>query len=137
MKDEFEKIREKDRVVLEHINQGRDDVQKITEETTLENHHVSYSFEKMEELDLVQVSRPNKMVERVVNGQKRVFQHPKKAELTDMGVRFVEESDSEGVTEYEDMSHGELVDRVRELEEEVGELKEAFRLFKKQIQQKM
>ena len=73
MKEEFEKIRDKDRVVLEHIEEGQDDVQKITEQTTLENHHVSYSFEKLEGLGFVTVKKPDKMVERVVDGQKRVF----------------------------------------------------------------
>lgn len=135
--EEFEEVREKDHVVLEYIEEGFDDVQKITEETTLENHHVSYSFEKLEELGLVTVSKPDRMVERVIDGQKRVFQHPKQAEVTDEGLRYLEESGSEDVTEYEDLSHGELVERVRTLEEEVEEVKESFRLFKKQIQQKM
>ena len=137
MKEEFEKIRDKDRVVLEHIEEGQDDVQKITEQTTLENHHVSYSFEKLEGLGFVTVKKPDKMVERVVDGQKRVFQHPKKAKLTEKALQYLEESESENVTEYEDLSHGQLVERVRTLEQEVEEVKEAFRLFKKQIQQKM
>jgi len=135
--EEFEKVREKDHVVLGYVDDGYDDVQKITAETTLENHHVSYSFEKLEELGLVTVSKPDRMVERVVDGQKRVFQHPKQAELTDKGLRYLEESESEDVTEYEDLSHGELVDRVKTIEEDVEELKEAFRLFKKQVQKKM
>lgn len=137
MKDEFEKVRDKDRVVLEHIEEGRNDVQKITEQTTLENHHVSYSFEKLEDLGFVAVQKPDKMVERVVNGQKRVFQHPKKAELTGKALEYLEKAESENITEYEDLSHGELVQRVRNLEQELDEVKEAFRLFKKQIQQKM
>lgn len=137
MSEEFQEIRDKDHVVLSHIEEGRDDVQKITAETTLENHHVSYSFEKLEDLGLLTVEKPDKMVERVVDGQKRVFQHPKQAELTEKGLQYLEESESEDVTEYEDVSHGELVERVGDLEDELEELKEAFRLFKKQIQQKM
>lgn len=137
MSEEFQEIRDKDHVVLSHIEEGRDDVQKITAETTLENHHVSYSFEKLEGLGLLTVEKPDKMVERVVDGQKRVFQHPKQAELTEKGLQYLEESQSEDVTEYEDVSHGEIVERVGDLEDELEELKEAFRLFKKQIQQKM
>ena len=133
----FDQVRDKDHVVLQHVEDGRDDVQKITAETTLENHHVSYSFDKLGDLGLVSVDKPDKMVERVVDGQKRVFQHPKQAELTDEGREYLEESDSEDVTEYEDMSHGELVERVVDLEQDVDELKESFRLFKKQIQQKI
>ncbi|WP_049937261.1 hypothetical protein [Haloplanus natans] len=137
MSEEFQEIRDKDHVVLSHIEEGRDDVQKITEETTLENHHVSYSFEKLEDLGLLTVEKPDKMVERVVAGQKRVFQHPKQAELTEKGLQYLEESQSENVTEYEDVSHGELVERVGDLEDQVDQLKESFRLFKKQIQQKL
>jgi len=77
------------------------------------------------------------MVERVIDGQKRVFQHPKGAELTDNGLRYLEASELEDVTEYDDLSHGELVDRVIALVGEVNELKESFRLFKKQIQKKI
>jgi predicted transcriptional regulator len=134
---EFEEIRDKDHVVLQKIEEGLDDVQKITEETTLENHHVSYSFEKLEQQGLITVEKPDQMVERVVDGQKRVFQHPKQAELMDKGLQYLEESESEDVTEYEGLSHDELVERVITVEEDLDELKEAFKLFKKQIQKKI
>jgi predicted transcriptional regulator len=135
--EEFEKIRDKDHVVLQHIEEGREDVQKITSETTLENHHVSYCFEKLEEQGLITVEKPDKMVERVVDGQKRVFQHPKQAELTDKGLQYLEESETDTEIGYEDMTHSKLVEKVNELEREVEDLKEAFRVFKKQIQQRM
>ena len=138
MSDTIDQIREKDKVVLRLIAQGQDDVQKITAETTLQNHHVSYSFDKMEKLGLIQVSKPDQMIERVVNGQKRVFQHPKQAELTSEGSKIVEGLDQDETgSGYEDMSHSELVETVRELEEEVEDVKQSFRLFKKQIQQKL
>jgi len=41
------------------------------------------------------------------------------------------------VTEYEGLSHDELVERVITVEEDLDELKEAFKLFKKQIQKKI
>ena len=133
----FEEIRDKDHLVLQHIKKGLNDTQKITAETTLENHHVSYCFEKLEELGLITVEKPDTMIERIVDGQKRVFQHPKQAELTEKGLQYLENSDSEKVTEYEDLSHGELVEKVKAVEEDVKELEEAFKLFKKQIQNKL
>jgi predicted transcriptional regulator len=50
-----EKLRDKDRAVLKCIQEGIDDVQKITAETTLENHYVTYAFQKLEEPGLIQV----------------------------------------------------------------------------------
>ena len=49
---------DKDHLVLQQVEQGNDDVQKITSATILENHHVTYAFEKLEELGLLQVSNP-------------------------------------------------------------------------------
>ncbi|ADE02803.1 hypothetical protein [Haloferax volcanii] len=135
--EEFEEIRDKDHVVLKHIEKGLDDVQKITAETTLENHHVSYCFEKLEDLGLITVEKPDKMVERVIDGQKRVFQHPKEAKLTGKAHRYLEQSEPESMTEYEDLSHREVVERVKTVEDELEELKGSFRLFKKQIQKKI
>jgi len=136
-KEEFEQLRDKDHVVLQHIEEGLDDVQKITSETTLENHHVSYCFEKLGDLGLITVEKPDMMVERIVDGQKRVFQHPKQAELTKKGLRYLEKTESEDTTEYEDLSHNELVERMKAVEEDVEDLKEAFQVFKKQIQQRL
>lgn len=41
------------------------------------------------------------------------------------------------MTEYEDLSHREVVERVKTVEDELEELKGSFRLFKKQIQKKI
>lgn len=135
--EEFEQIRDKDHVVLKHLEEGLDDVQKITEETTLENHHVSYCFEKLEEQGLITVEKPDTMVERVVNGQKRVFQHPKEAELTEKGLRYLEDSDPEDVTEYEDLSYGELVKKVRRLETDVSNLQDSLEAFRRQVKENL
>ena len=131
--DEFEQLRDKDHVVLQHIKEGREDVQKITAETTLENHHISYCFEKLGDLGLITVEKPNTMVERIVEGQKRVFQHPKQAELTEKGLRYLEETESENGTEYEDLSYGDLVKKVRRLETDVSSLQDSLEAFRKQV----
>jgi len=79
---DLEDLRETDRTVLNCIKDGKDDIHKITSTTGLPNHKVNYSFKKLEEQGLIQVQQPEQPVERMVNGQKRVFQ-VKKAELTD------------------------------------------------------
>jgi len=72
-----DELRDKEHVILQQISSGNDDIQKITSATTLENHHATYAFEKLKEHGLLTVSKPEGTVERVIDGQKRVFQHPK------------------------------------------------------------
>lgn len=127
-------LREEDHLILKQIQEGNDDVQKITSATTLENHQVTYSFQKLEGEDLIQISRPDKMVERVINGQKRVFQHPKTAELTDKGRKLIEESSQSDLSQYQDLSRQELVQRVHELDQRVDDLEQSFEIFRKQVQ---
>jgi len=126
-------LRDKDRVVLQQIKSGNDDVQKITAATTLENHHVTYAFEKLEQNGLIRVEKPDGMVERVINGQKRVFQAPKQAELTDKGRERLERAE-EDVGEYEDLGHRELVEKIHQLEEQIEEMKASVKLFREQVQ---
>jgi len=126
-------LRDKDRVVLHHIKEGRDDVQKITEATTLENHEVNYCFQKLEEIGLIEVEKPDGMVERVVDGQKRVFEAPKKAKMASEKVEQYLDG-SEEVDRYIMLSRGELSRRVCELEQDIDELQQSLRIIKKQIQ---
>ena len=130
-----EKLRDKDHAILQQIGQGQDDVQKITSNTTLENHHVSYSFEKLEQLGLIEVEKPDEMVERVVDGQKRVFQHPKQARLTDKARKHLKESKTLEVTDYSDMNLNELVEKVYELENRVDQLEQRLEMVRRQVQQ--
>jgi predicted transcriptional regulator len=130
-------LRDKEQIILQQIQSGNDDVQKITSTTTLENHHVTYAFQKLEELDLLEVSKPEGTVERVINGQKRVFQHPKQAELTHKGQQYLEETDREDLNEYKNLSHRELVEKVHSLESRLGELEGKFEVFRDQVQQRL
>jgi predicted transcriptional regulator len=129
-------LREKDRVVLTCIGNGKDDVQKITAATTLENHHVTYAFEKLEEQGLIHVEKPDGMVEREIDGQKRVFQAPKQAELTDKGRERLEQ-EAEDLDQYENLTHRELVEKVHRLEDQVEDLKRRLNTFRNQIQRKL
>lgn len=126
-------LRDKERLVLTQIEQDNDDVQKITEATTLENHHVTYAFQKLEDLGLVKVSKPEGRVERVIDGQKRVFQHPKQAELTEKGEQYLENTEQEDLDEYENLSHEELVEKTQELENRVDELENKIKTIRDQF----
>jgi predicted transcriptional regulator len=127
-------LRDKDHVILEKISEGLDDTQKITSETTLQNHEIRYSLKKLQDKGLIELEKPDDMVERVINGQKRVFQAPLQAEPTEKGLQTLNEQNQEGLEKYEDLTHGELVEKVRDLEDEVDKMRESFRLLKRQIQ---
>ncbi|WP_159903616.1 hypothetical protein [Salinirussus salinus] len=130
-------LRDKEQIILQQIDSGNDDVQKITSATTLENHHVTYAFEKLEQHGLLTVSKPDGTVERVIEGQKRVFQHPKQAELTDKGEQHLEQADTEPLDEYENLSHRELVEKTHRLETQIEELEQKFNTFREQVHREL
>jgi len=129
MSDELP-LRDKDQVVLQKIRDGHDDIQKITSTTTLENHEVNYCFTKLEDLNLITVEKPDGYIKRVVDGQRRVFEAPKKAELTRKGRSSMSEND---VQRYQNMELNELVERVQELENQVDQLQKSLDMFKRQV----
>jgi predicted transcriptional regulator len=129
-----EDLRDKDKIVLQAVQEGNDDIQKITEKTILENHEANYCFSKLEDLDLLKVSKPEGTVERIIDGQKRVFQHPKQAELTEQGEQYLEQSETQELDEYENLSHRELVEKTHELERRVENLEKKFEVFRDQVQ---
>ena len=130
-------LRDKEKLILQQIQDGNNDVQKITSATTLENHHVTYAFQKLEEHGLLEVSKPEGTVERIIEGQKRVFQHPKQAELTNQGKQYLEETEQEDLAEFEDLSHNELLEKVHKLEAQIDELERKFKIFREQIQREL
>lgn len=131
------KLRDIDQAVLHHIVEGHNDTQKITAETTLKTHRIRYSLKKLEKQGLITVKQPDRMVERVVDGQKRVFQHPKKAELTDKGLQKTEELNQKNLEAFENMSHKEMVKRIQSLENDIDKLQRSFKAFRKQVKQKI
>jgi predicted transcriptional regulator len=127
-------LRDKDHAVLHQIHNGNTDIQQITEATTLTNREVNYAFQKLATQDLIQVHKPDGMIERVVNGQKRVFQHPKQAQLTTKGEQSLTEHPPQT---YDDMTHEELVQKVRDLENEVESLRNSLETFREQVQKRL
>jgi predicted transcriptional regulator len=130
-------LRDIDQTILHHIQNGHNDTQKITSKTTIKTHRVRYSLEKLQQQGLITVEQPDQMVERVVDGQKRVFQHPKQAQLTDKGHQYLKQSDKEDLKTYQDMSHKELVKNFRELDKKVDQLERSMKAFRRQIQGKL
>lgn len=132
-----EHLREKDKTVLQHIEKGDRDIQQITSATTLENHEVNYCFTKLSDLDLITVEKPEGMVERIIDGQKRVFEAPKQAQLTESGQHLLTQQLDECTDKYRDLSHEELVQQVHQLQEQVNQLQSSLRTFKQQVQRKL
>jgi hypothetical protein len=130
-------LRDKEHLILQQIQNGNDDVQKITAATTLENHHVTYAFDKLEGLDLLEISKPEGTVERIINGQKRVFQHPKQATLTDKAKQYLKNSEQQDLDKYQNLSHRELVKKTQELENRVEELENKFEIFRQQVMDRL
>lgn len=128
-----EELREKDLEVLRQIADGNNDVQRITSATTLKNHEVNYCFTKLQNLDLIQVEKPSGRVTREINGQKRNFQAPKQAELTDKGRQHLKLSVQVDLNEYENLSHSELVEKIHELERRFEDLERKFEVFRIQV----
>ncbi|WP_193310471.1 hypothetical protein [Halorubrum halophilum] len=116
MTETMDKLRDKDKIVLQAVHEGNDDIQKITETTTLENHEVNYCFSKLEDLNLIHVEKPDGYTTCNINGQKRVFQTPKQANLTNRAEKYLEDSDRENLEEYENLGRKELVQKVHRLE---------------------
>ncbi|WP_418285920.1 hypothetical protein [Halorubrum sp. DTA46] len=134
MTDPDEDLRDKDQAVLEAIRTGEDDIQKITETTTLENHEVNYCFTKLEDLGLIHVEKPDGYTTRRINGQKRVFQTPKQAHLTQKGEQYLEHIEREDVEQYENLSRKELVEKVHRLDNQMQKLESTVQSFRKQVQ---
>ena len=129
-----EDLRDKDEIVLHAIQNGEDDIQKITETTILENHEANYCFTKLEELNLIDIEKNTGYTTRNINGQKRVFQTPKQANLTNRAEKYLENTDREDPDEYENLSRKELVERTHELENRIEELEKKFEVFRGQVQ---
>jgi predicted transcriptional regulator len=133
MTDPKDRLRDKDRVVLQAISNDQDDIQKITAATTLENHEVNYCFTKLKDLNLIQIEKPSGYTTRVINGQKRTFKTPKKAQITEKGGQaLLKPSNSK---EFKRLSDREISQKINSLENRMDSLESQFRTLKTQIQQ--
>ncbi|MFC5133499.1 MULTISPECIES: hypothetical protein [Haloferacaceae] len=136
MSNTEEPLREKDRAVLACIRDGDNDVQQIKAATTLSKREVNYSFEKLEDLDFIEVSRPDGQVERIIDGQKRVFDTPKEATLTEQAIQYLQAANQDS-NRYQNLSRDELVDKIHDLEARIDRLENGFESFRQQVLQKL
>jgi len=130
-------LREIDQAVLEAVEQGYDDAHKIKMNTVYSNNRIGYSLEKLEDQGLLVLEKPEGMVERSVEGQKRVFKAPVEAELTKEGEQHLQKSERAVLESYEDMDREELVETVRSLESRVDTLERSLETFRKQVFEKL
>lgn len=132
----FQKVREKDAAVLGCIENGENDIQLITSATTLSNSEVNYSFRKLENLELIEVEKPEGTVDRVVNGTRQVFEAPKQAVLTELGERYLHQAETDAEN-YHSLDKEDLTEKVRELETQVEDLQTQLKMFQSQVQEKL
>lgn len=125
------RLRAKDEAVLRAIKDGNNDIQQVTEATTLENHEANYCFTKLEKLGLIHIEKQDGYTTRIINGQKRTFKAPKQAHLTEIGRTL--DLNEEDLDQYQNLNHSELVERVYLLESEIEELERSFEVFRRQV----
>ena len=136
--EDYGTISDKDHTVLYHIRNGKDDTQKITGSTVLDKDQVNHIFDKLEKHGLITTETPDGYVERVVDGQKRVFRAPRQAELTEKGEEYFEWVGRETeIDRYEDMNREELARRVYELETALEDLEQRFDVFQHQVKRRL
>ena len=137
MTDDFENIREKDYAVLNCIQSGHNDVQLITEDTTLTNSEVNYCFRKLSKMGLIEVEKQEGMVERVIDGTRQVFEAPKQATLTERAQTCLEKESENRGDRYRALNHEQLVKRVHTLEAEVEAINQRFESFRKRVSKQL
>lgn len=136
--DIFNQVRDKDHIILNWIEKGENDVHRINQSTKLTLGEINYSFRKLEDLGLIQVEHPNGTVERVVDGQKRVFDAPKTATLTQKGRDYLEQAEQkENLEKYEGMSRRELIEKLEEHENRIESLEKSFEIFQEQVKREL
>lgn len=133
----IDRLNAKDLTVLQAVRDGCEDVFEITRATTLSNREVNYSLDEksLADMGLVELSRPDGRVVREVDGEMRSFQAPKRVALTGKGVDVLDTVDD--VERYRGMEWGELVERVRDLENRMDRLENGFATFRRQVMEKL
>jgi len=134
-KDQFKNIGDREAEVLNLVKNGYDDFQRIREQLTLSWRQLDYSIEKLEDADLVETRNPDGYTVREVDGQRRKFKEPRRVELTELGLQYLDHVEVK--QQYRDMDRDELIETIHQLEERVERLEQGFQSFKKQIKQQL
>jgi len=129
-----DRLRPEDRVVLQCVDEGFDDTFEITTETGLESHRVRYCLKKLDRLGYVDLRKESGMVERIHDGQKRVFKAPLQASVTADGAELVASLDTGSDVERTEQSLDALVERLEDQEQRIDRLETAVRMLRNSLQ---
>lgn len=135
-----DQLNEKELAILHAVKDGNDDTLKIRKATTLDNrqinHHLVEKNDNLEELGLVNISRPDGPERREENGHVQYLPYaPKRVALTGEGRTVLREAGD--VENYADMTKKEMVRRMRELEERVEDVETRFDVFRRQVRERL
>lgn len=131
---DFQQVDQEAHTVLLCIEQGDNNIHQITSVTTLPNHKVNYRFKRLEELGLITVENPGGWTDSITNGQRRVFQTPKQAHLTDKGQEYLDwATNNSERKEFRKIGEHELLERLYELEHRVEQIEIGLDTFRKQV----
>lgn len=125
-------LRDKDLAVLQAIHNGASTTSEIKEETTLTLREINYSINEysLEQLNLIEVERPEGREQKEIDGSQRTIWKPKQVQLTDQGLQKITQHETDNAAKYEDMSRRELIEQVQELENRLNRLETVFKDFR-------
>lgn len=137
--EKFERIRENDHVILSAIDQGHDNVRSLNAQLHLTRRQIHYSLkEKLAPLGLIELSQPDGFVEETIDGQHRRYRAPKEARLTDLGKRYLEETDCDtNLDPYRAMTRDEMAQALNDLDRRIERLEDGFEQFRRQVLAKL
>lgn len=131
----FEKVQELGHVVLTAIRNECEDIREIREATTLSIGQVNYRVRKLEDLGLIELGDSQGRERQEVDGQIREYDAPKPARLTQLGQQYFEYTDrKEDLSQYENLTKEELVEKLHEHEQRIDRLESAIQMLKEQFQ---
>lgn len=134
-----DKLRDKDIAILQAIHEGAETTSEIREATTLTTREINYSINEysLEQLNLIEVNRPEGREWQETNGEKRYIWKPKQLQLTDHGLQKLAQLENGQSDRYEDMSKRELIEQVQELEQRMDRFEKVFKDFRSKVMERI
>jgi len=127
-------LRNKDKAILQAVEDGARTVSEIKDRTTLSNREINYSLTEysLAEQGLVEIQKQEGREWREINGEERYIWKPKTIKPTDKAITLLADLDTEN-TEYEDLSKQELIQQIHELEQRQNRLENMFKNFREKV----
>lgn len=133
--DQYSTIGDRETTILELVDNGYSDFQRLREQVALTWRQVDYSLKKLEDAGLVTTEQQDGYITREVDGQRRKFKAPRTISLTDDGTNYLEHHTSKQA--YRDMEREELIEKLYSLEQRVETLETGLESFRKQVMDKL